>query len=82
MQRLIDPAGFPDTLKVLGPRVIVPLLQLFQRDLIGRISINLVGAKKNEHRVGRMLARGFEKVHCPKRIHFEIKKRNLPRFIV
>src|SRR5438309_9982836 len=52
MQRLVDPASLADTLKILGSRVIVPLLQLFQRDLIRRISINLVGAKKNEHRVG------------------------------
>src|SRR5258708_39474331 len=82
MQCLIDPAALSDARKILRPRVVIPLLQLRKPNFIRRIAINLVRAQKYENRLGRMLARRFQKVYRAKRIHLEIKQRNLPRFIL
>src|SRR5260370_11435169 len=82
MQRLIDPAGLADTRKIFHPRVVVPLLRLFEWNLIRRIAINLIRTQKYEHRLWRMQPRGFQKVHRAKRVHLEIDQRNLARLIV
>ena len=82
MQCLIDPACFGDTRKIFRPRVVVPLLQLLQGNLIRCIAINLVGAQKNENCLGQMLSCRFEEIHRPNCIHLEVEQWNLSRLIV
>ena len=82
MQRLVDPAGLGDAREIFRPRVVVPLLQLHERNLVGRIAINLVRAQKYEYRLGRMLARRFQEIYRAERIHLEIDQGNLSGLFV
>ena len=46
----VDPAGLVDAVVVLGVGVVVAGLVLDQRQLVGHVAVDLVGAHEDEHR--------------------------------
>ncbi len=58
--RAIDPHLLADPVTVFGPRVIPTSMEFLERELVGRIAVDLVGRHEHEHGVGAVLPRRFE----------------------
>src|ERR1700741_1950121 len=82
MKRAVDAAVFIYTFVVFWPGIFPPGFQFLQRNFVGSIAVNLVGAQKNENRLGTMEARGFEKIHGAQRVDFKIENRDIAGLIV
>src|ERR1700730_12792143 len=80
--RTVNPAILIDSVIIFRARVVPSRFELFQRQLVRRISIHLVCAKQREHRLWRMEPRAFQQMDGAKRIHFKIQNRNIFRLIV
>ena len=75
VQACVDPAVFADSVHILWPRVVVPCLELHERQLVGRVTVHLVGAHVDERRLGTMLTRGLEQVKRAGRVDIEVVER-------
>src|SRR5262245_43664047 len=82
MQGSIDPASLVDTVVILSAGILPSCGQFLQWQLVGCIAIHLVGADEHEHCFWTMLPSCFQKVHRAEGIDFEIKNRNVARFVV
>ena len=59
----------------LGVGVVPAGIELFERQLVGLVAVDLVCAHVHEGRFGRTLARGLQHVQCADRIDVEIVER-------
>ena len=82
MERLVDPAIFADAVVVFWPGVFPARFELLEGKLVGGVAIDLIGAQKDEDRLGTMEARGLEQVDRAKRINFKIKNGDVACFVV
>ncbi len=82
MQSAVDAAIFGDSVKIFGARVFPASGKLNERNLVGSVAVNFVGAKKNENGFRRMLARGFEKINCAEGVDFKIEDGNVASLVV
>ena len=73
---------FVDAVEVFGPGVFPASFQLFQRQFVRGIAINLIGAKKNKYGIRTMKPRSFEQIYGPERIDFEIQNWDFTGLIV
>ena len=76
MLALINPEGFRDAVRIRRIRIFPAGLQLFERNFVGRIAIDLVRAQVTEHRLGRMEACSLQHVHGAHRVDIEVVKRS------
>ena len=63
-------------------RNLPPRLCLHQRQQIGPITVNLIGAGENEHRLGRMQPHRLQQMQRAHRIHPEVRQRLARRPVV
>ena len=82
MQRAVDAAIFGDAVVVLWAGIFPAGFQFLEGEFVGRVTINLVGAQKNEDRFGAMKARGFEKIDRAEGVDFKIENGDIPRLVV
>src|SRR5258708_34732020 len=82
MERAIQAAMFVDTVEVFGPGVFPASFQLFQRQFVRGIAIDLNGAKKNKYLIRTMKPRSFEQIYGPECIDFEIQDWDFTGLIV
>ncbi len=79
---LVDGEGFRDTVFVGGVGVVPAGFELGERDAIGRVAVDLVGAHVHERGFGAGLAGGFEEVQCADSVGIEIVEGDRGRAIV
>src|SRR5439155_4997045 len=73
MKRLVDAAAFINTVVVFRLCILEARRQLDERDAVGRIPVDLVGAHQNERGVRAVLPGGFEQDHGAQRVYFEFR---------
>ena len=62
MKRAVDAAIFIDAVEVFGTGVFPAGFEFLQREFVGGIAVDLVGAETNENRLRTMKTGGFEKI--------------------
>src|SRR5512141_1156883 len=82
MEAPVNPATFVDPVIVFGTGVIVPGRRFDQRDLVGRVAVDLVRAYMDEHGFRRMLPGRLQQVYGPHSVHIEIYERDSGGFVV
>ena len=82
MERAIDAAIFRDAVKIFGAGVFPASGKFSERNFVGSVAVNFVGAEKNENGIGRMLAGGFEEINGAESVDFKIENGNVAGFIV
>src|SRR5882724_2190427 len=82
MESLIDAAGLAHSGTILRPRIVVAGFQLLQRNFVGRVTVDFVGAHENENSVAAMLPCGFEEIDRSEGIDLKIKDGNIASFVM
>src|SRR5579872_1118310 len=82
MQRAINAAILVDSVEIGRVRIVVARFRFPQRLLIGRLTVNFIGAHENERGFAAMLTRSFQKVHSAERVHFEVQQGNVSSFVM
>ena len=82
MQRAVNAAVFRNAVVVFRSRILPAGFQFLERDFVGGVAINLVGAQKDENRFGTVEAGGFEKIDRAESVDFEIQNGDVARLVV
>src|SRR5258708_37789078 len=82
MESLIYAAGLAHAGVIFGSRIVVAGFQLLQRNFVGRVTVDFVGAHENANSVAAMLACGFEEIDRSEGIDLKIKDGNVASLVV
>src|SRR5258706_14922908 len=82
MESLIYAAGLAHAGVIFGSRIVVAGFQLLQRNFVGRVTVDFVGAHENANGVAAMLACGFEEIDRSEGIDLKIKDGNVASIVV
>ena len=73
MQRAVNAALFVDAVKIFGARIFPAGLEFLQRKFVRSVTVNLIGAEKDENGVWAMEMRGFQEIDGAKSVDFKIE---------
>ncbi len=82
VKRAVNAAIFGDAVKILGASVFPTRGKFDERNFVGSVAINFVGAKEKENGFGAMLAGGFEEIDGAEGVDFKIENGNVASFVV
>ncbi len=82
MKRAVNAAIFGDAVKILGARVFPASGKFDERNFIGGVAVNFVGAEEKENGFGAMLASGFEEIDSAEGVDFKVENGNVAGFVV
>src|SRR2546430_2905204 len=82
VKRAVDPAIFGDAVKILGAGVFPTRGKFDERNFVGSVAINFVGAEEKENGFGAMLASGFEEIDGAEGVDFKIENGNVAGFVM
>ena len=82
MKGAVNAAVFRYAVVVFRPRILPTGFEFLERNFVGSIAINLVGAQKDEDRFGTVEAGGFEQIDCADRVHFKVQDGDVARLVV
>ena len=82
MEGPVDAAGLINTIKVFGAGIVPTRREFGEGNFVGGVSIDFVGAEKDEDGFRGVLARGFEQVDGAECVDLEIQNGNVARLVV